>query len=68
MPQPAPKIDNLSYGDYCQWPEEERWELIDGEAFAMAPAPTRLHQEFVVERDRGTGDPLAARRPHGGLT
>ncbi len=60
MPQPAPKIDNFSYGDYCQWPEEERWELIDGEAFAMAPAPTR--------RDRGTGDPLAARRPHGGLT
>ncbi|MBP8197836.1 MAG: Uma2 family endonuclease, partial [Chromatiaceae bacterium] len=52
MPPPAPKIDYFSYGDYCQWPEEERWELIDGEAFAMAPAPTRLHQEFVVELAR----------------
>jgi Uma2 family endonuclease len=48
MPQAARKIDYFSYGDYCQWPEGERWELIDGEAFAMAPAPTRLHQEFVV--------------------
>jgi hypothetical protein len=48
MPQAARKMGYFSYGDYCQWPEGERWELIDGEAFAMAPAPTRLHQEFVV--------------------
>lgn len=48
MPQTAIKLGHFNYGDYCQWPEEERWELIDGEAFAMAPAPSRLHQEFVV--------------------
>ena len=49
MPQLATKGGHFSYGDYARWPEDERWELIDGEAFAMAPAPTRLHQEFVVE-------------------
>ncbi|SDW09796.1 Uma2 family endonuclease [Thiocapsa roseopersicina] len=49
MPRAVPKTGSFNYGDYCLWPEDERWELIDGEAFAMAPAPTRLHQEFVVE-------------------
>lgn len=46
---PASETASFTYGDYCQWPDDERWELIDGEAFAMAPAPTRLHQKFVVE-------------------
>lgn len=32
--------------------------MIDGEAFAMAPAPTRLHQEFVVELARQIGNAL----------
>ena len=49
MSQPASRIDYFTYGDYCRWPDEERWELIDGEAYAMSPAPTRMHQEFVVE-------------------
>lgn len=43
-----PNRDRLwTYADYCSWPEEERWELIDGVAYAMVPAPTRLHQEIV---------------------
>lgn len=49
MPQPAEKLGQFTYADYCRWPEDERWELIDGEAFAMCPAPTRLHQEFITE-------------------
>ncbi len=49
MSQPAPRIDYFTYGDYCHWPDDERWELIDGQAYAMSPAPTRMHQEFVVE-------------------
>ncbi|CRI67448.1 conserved hypothetical protein [Thiocapsa sp. KS1] len=49
MPQAALKTGSFTYADYCLWPEDERWELIDGEAFAMAPAPTRMHQDFVVE-------------------
>ncbi len=34
-----------SYADYLTWAEGERWELIDGVAYAMSPAPGRLHQE-----------------------
>lgn len=58
MPQAATRTGHFSYGDYCQWPDDERWELIDGEAFAMAPAPTRLHQEFVVELTRQIANSL----------
>lgn len=49
MPQAATMTSHFTYGEYCQWPDDARWELIDGTAFAMAPAPTRLHQDFVVE-------------------
>lgn len=33
----------FTYGDYAKWPEDERWELIDGVAYAMS-SPSRLHQ------------------------
>jgi len=33
-----------TYADYLHWPEDERWELIDGEAWNMSPAPTLGHQ------------------------
>jgi len=49
MIQPFHQADRFTYADYCTWPEEERWELIDGEAYAMVPAPTRRHQDMVVE-------------------
>lgn len=39
----------FTYGDYCLWPESERWELIDGVAFDMSPAPSRQHQFILVE-------------------
>ena len=32
-----------TYADYCEWDEDERWELIDGVPYAMA-APNRAHQ------------------------
>lgn len=35
-----------TYKDYAGWPDEERWELIDGVAFNMSPAPSRFHQEI----------------------
>ena len=38
-----------TYGDYLNWPEDVRYELIDGVAYLMAPAPARLHQEIVGE-------------------
>lgn len=35
-----------SYRDYLGWPEDERWELIEGVAYQMA-APSRRHQAIV---------------------
>ncbi len=49
MPQPASTPCRFTYGDYCQWPDDERWELIDGKAYDMSPAPTRMHQKLVLE-------------------
>jgi len=37
MTQPLYQSDRFTYADYCTWPEEERWELIDGKAYAMRP-------------------------------
>jgi Uma2 family endonuclease len=48
MAQPASRPGRFTYADYCSWPEDERWELIDGEAYSMAPAPARVHQDVVV--------------------
>jgi Uma2 family endonuclease len=38
----------FTYGDYLQWDDDERWELIDGRPYAMA-APTLQHQRLVSE-------------------
>lgn len=47
-----------SYGEYCTWPEDVRHELIDGMAYAMSPAPARVHQRLVVELLRQIADAL----------
>ena len=42
----AEKKDELfTYGDYLTWDDDERWELIDGVAYNMTPAPSRFHQQ-----------------------
>jgi len=43
------KLENFTYGDYATWPEDERWELVEGRPFQMSPAPGRRHQRVVVE-------------------
>lgn len=63
MPQAAFGAGSFTYADYCLCPEDGCWELIDGEVFAMKPAPTRLHQETdPCRRNRWLGDPLAGSR------
>jgi len=50
MAIPLKKSDKkYTYKDYCSWPEDERWELIDGVAYNMSPAPTSRHQEISGE-------------------
>jgi Uma2 family endonuclease len=37
----------FAYADLRRWPEDERWELIDGQAFAMA-SPSWQHQRVSM--------------------
>lgn len=43
------KDEVFSYGDYLKWDDGERWELIDGVAYNMTPAPSRFHQQVSGE-------------------
>ena len=44
-----PEEDGLyTYADYSTWDDDQRWELIDGVAYAMA-APTAAHQDICGE-------------------
>jgi Uma2 family endonuclease len=47
-----------TYREYCTWPEDVRYELIDGQAYAMSPGPSRRHQETIVEVLRQLADAL----------
>ncbi len=47
-----------TYADYLSWPDDIRYELIDGIAYLMAPAPSRVHQEFVGELHRQVANAL----------
>lgn len=45
---PLPEEDRkYAYADYLTWPEDERWEIIDGIAYMQA-APSPTHQEILV--------------------
>ncbi|MEA3548412.1 MAG: Uma2 family endonuclease [Thermodesulfobacteriota bacterium] len=44
-PQKTPQ-DTFSYEDYQRWPDDERWEIIDGQAYNMSPAPSVKHQDI----------------------
>lgn len=40
---------HFTYKDYRQWPDDERWELIDGVAYNMCAAPALRHQGASTE-------------------
>ena len=59
----APPVLKYTYADYCLTPDDERYELLDGE-LTMVPAPSLGHQrtdmklgwrlaQFVEERNLG---------------
>jgi len=48
IPQESKK-DYFTYAEYKNWPNEERWEIIGGEAFNMSPAPGMTHQIYSGE-------------------
>lgn len=46
MERQRSKGERYTYQDYCQWDVEQRWELIDGVAYAMA-GPSVAHQTVL---------------------
>jgi len=65
MTQLAVKTGDFTFTHYMSWPENERWDLIDGAARAMAP-PNWAHQSVVSElgaqlRNALLGKPCQAR-------
>ncbi|MGF1643726.1 MAG: Uma2 family endonuclease [Thiotrichales bacterium] len=58
MGLPPAKHSAHTYGEYLTLPADVRQELIDSEAYAMAPAPTRLHQRMLGELFRQIADAL----------
>jgi len=47
MPVALKKQRRFTYQDYLRWPDDERWELIDGQAYSMSPAPKTRHQRIL---------------------
>ncbi|MBZ4659216.1 MAG: hypothetical protein JG766_1139 [Desulfacinum sp.] len=46
MPVGTPERTKVTYQDYLSWPDDERWEILDGVPFAMTPSPSPLHQRI----------------------
>jgi len=57
MTQSVKQHPRFGWDDYQRWPDEQRWEIIAGEAFDMSPTPTPRHQAIV-------GELYAALRPY----
>ncbi|MCP4213432.1 MAG: Uma2 family endonuclease [bacterium] len=62
------ETQKFTYGDYLKWDDGERWEIIDGEAYNMTPAPKRMHQKILGNlyfhlRTLLTGKPCEAYLP-----
>ncbi len=48
----------FTYSDYLSWNDDERWEIINGEAYNMTPAPGTTHQLIISELIRKIGNQL----------
>lgn len=45
----AKETKTYTYNDYLTYDEGERIEIIEGNIYAMSPAPSRIHQEIISE-------------------
>ncbi len=63
MPLPEPgKNGRYTYADYKTWPDDELWEIIDGVAYDMSPAPRRIHQKVSFEISRQIGNAIVNKK------
>lgn len=60
--------ERWTYADYLTWPDDERWEIIDGVAYpwngtqAMSPGPGKYHQSVSFEIARQLGNHLKGKK------
>ena len=45
----AKESKTYTYNDYLTYDEGERIEIIDGNIYAMSPAPSRIHQKIIMK-------------------
>jgi Uma2 family endonuclease len=45
----ARKHGGVTWADYRTWDDRRRWEIVDGEAYDMTPAPATNHQAVLSE-------------------
>lgn len=60
MPLPA-KRERFTFADCLTWDEDERIEIVNGEAFMMA-TPSRIHQGICFEIGRQLGNYLEGKQ------
>jgi Uma2 family endonuclease len=48
MPLTLKTDKKYTYKNYLEWSDDERWELIEGIAYNMTPAPSLRHQTIVM--------------------
>ena len=53
---------NYTWDDYRTWSDDERWEIIGGQAYAMSPAPGTRHQGIQRELTRQLGNFFLGKR------
>jgi len=58
MGLPQRDAERHTYADYLAWPDDLRFELINGVAYLMTPAPSRPHQEIVGQIYRQSANAL----------
>lgn len=60
--------EHWTYADYLTWPDDERWEIIEGVAYpwngihAMSPGSSRYHQSVSFEIARQLGNYLKGKK------
>jgi Uma2 family endonuclease len=60
---PEPRDDyKYTYADYLAWPDDERWEIIEGVPYDMSPAPNPEHQLIQAEIIRTIGNFLKGKK------
>lgn len=52
----AKAMKTYTWNDYRAWSDDQRWEIIEGEAYAMSPSPGFAHQMVQAELVRRLGD------------